>query len=180
MHNTTDSIKAAEDWVHNKVWRNDLMVNLSPMVDSLEFERQYNAARSTWDKVFDFLADDQLASLAPGKYEVDGDNAYAMVTEAPSKASDDIKWESHLKYTDLQYVIRGEEQIEIAPLSTLDLSIPYNETKDVMHFTGNGTYYTADPQTFFLFFPNDVHRPNIIVEGFEVVKKLVIKIKYVQ
>jgi YhcH/YjgK/YiaL family protein len=40
-----------------------------------------------------------------------------------------------------------------------------------------GKFYTAKPGTFFLFFPQDVHRPNIKVKGYDLVKKLVIKIR---
>ena len=54
---------------------------------------------------------------------------------------------------------------------------PYDETKDVANYTAEGTTYQAEPGTFYLFFAEDVHRPNIKVEGFDVVKKLVVKIK---
>jgi biofilm protein TabA len=56
---------------------------------------------------------------------------------------------------------------------------PYNEKATVQQYTAEGTSYTAEPGTFFLFFPQDVHRPNIKVAGYDVVKKLVIKIKVV-
>jgi biofilm protein TabA len=54
---------------------------------------------------------------------------------------------------------------------------PYDEAKDGAAYTAEGTSYFAEPGTFYLFFPQDVHRPNIKVNGFDTVKKLVIKIK---
>jgi len=175
-----DSAKSVQ-WVTGKSWDKGLDVNVNPSVNSVEFERQYEANKATWDKVFQFLGDSaKLATLAPGKYPIDGENAYASITEAPSKTTETAKWESHRKYIDLQYVIKGEEKIELAPLSTVTVTEPYLEAKDAAHYSGNGTYYVATPKEFFLFFPLDVHRPNIKVDGYDVVKKLVIKIKYVQ
>ena len=54
-----------------------------------------------------------------------------------------------------------------------------NAAKDVANYSATGTVHTAEPGTFFLFFPNDVHKPNMKVDGYDVVKKLVIKIHVV-
>jgi biofilm protein TabA len=84
---------------------------------------------------------------------------------------DKAGWESHKKYIDLQYVIRGKEQIAVSPIDKATVTKPYDETKDVANYTAEGTFYTAEPGTFFLFFPQDVHRPNIKVAGYDMVKK---------
>ncbi len=177
----TDAEKAADAWVKSKVWAKGLSVDIYTDVNNKEFKRQYEASREAWDKTFQFLADHKkLESLSPGTYTVDGTNVYASITEAPSKAPDLAKWESHRKYVDLQYVIRGKEKIEVAPLASATVTEPYNESKDVIKYTANGKYYMATPESFFLFFPSDVHRPSLKAEGNDVVKKLVIKIKYVE
>jgi YhcH/YjgK/YiaL family protein len=171
----------ADQWVKSKVWAPNLKINVYPAINAGEFERQYNAAKATWDKVFKFLADSaNLATLAPGKYPIDGENAYASITDVPTRTLDAAKWESHRKYIDLQYVIRGEEKIGVTPLASATVTVPYNEAKDGANYTADGVYYTATPQEFYLFFPSEVHRPNIKVDGFDTDKKLVIKIKYVQ
>jgi biofilm protein TabA len=113
-----------------------------------------------------------------GKLAIDGDNAYAIVTEGPSKELDKAGWESHKKYIDLQYVIKGKERIDVVNIDKATVTKPYDEAKDNAVYTAEGTSYFAVPGTFYLFFPQDVHRPNIKVDGFDdVVKKLVIKIK---
>jgi len=176
-----DSVKAANEWVKSHVWANGLKVEVYPDVNSVEFEKQYKLTKDDWDKAFAFLADSaKLATLAPGNYPIDGKNVYASITEGPSKAPEVAKWESHRKYIDLQYVIRGAEKIEVMPLASATVTEPYNETKDAAHYSGNGKYYTATPAMFYLFFPGDVHRPNIRVDGYDVVKKLVIKIRYIE
>jgi YhcH/YjgK/YiaL family protein len=172
--------KSAREWVNSKEWANGLSLNVAPSVDAQEFYKQYQANKAVWDKVFRFLKYHNLDTLAVGKHPIDGDNAYASITYGPSKTLDEAKWESHRKYIDLQYVIKGEEKIEVAPVNTATVITPYDETRDAANYTADGTYYIAMPGTFYLFFPQDAHRPNIKVDGYDLVKKLVIKIKAIQ
>jgi biofilm protein TabA len=173
--------KNPDVWVKSKTWAPNLKINIYADVNSAEFKHQYENNKTTWDKVFAFLADSaKLASLPAGTYPIEDKNAYAIITEAPSKTPEAAKWEAHRKYIDLQYVIRGEEKIGVAPLGSATVTEPYDEKKDSAHYTADGKYYTATPSEFYLFFPSDAHRPNLKVDGFDVVKKLVIKIMYVQ
>ncbi len=178
-----DSAKIQKDaakWVHKKEWGKGLKPNIYADVNKVEFANQYQRNKAVWDKAIAFLRDSDLAKLNPGKYVIDGDNAYATITEAPSKDFDKTAWESHRNYIDLQYVIRGKEKIGVAALSSATVIKPYDGSKDLANYTAEGKFYIADPGTFYLFFPNDVHRPSNKVDGFDVVKKLVIKIKVVE
>ena len=172
----TVNTKAAKKWVANREWANGSALNVHETVDAVEFYKQYHADPALWQKVFTWLKNTNLDTLTKGKYPIDGDKAYASITEAPSKEFDKANWESHKNYIDLQYVIKGKEKIGINPMSTSTLTNPYDEKRDAANYTAEGTYYIASPGTFFLFFPQDVHRPNIKVDGYDLVKKLVIKI----
>ena len=56
--------------------------------------------------------------------------------------------------------------------------VPYTNTTDNMNFTNEGgEYFEADPSTFFIFSPQEMHRPAIKVPGSDVVKKIVIKVR---
>lgn len=169
--------KTAEKWLKDKAWSNDIKLNVHPSVNAIEFYKQYHANKAVWDKVILFIKEKNLDSLSVGKYPIDGENAYASVTQGPSKDLEKAGWESHKKYIDLQYVIKGKEQIGVAAVSSATVTKPYDEAKDGAAYTAEGTYYTAEPGTFFLFFAQDAHRPNIKVAGYDIVKKLVIKIK---
>lgn len=182
MENTVSAqqkneVITAQKWLKSKEWNSQIKLDVHSSVNPVEFYKQYHANPALWDKVFQFLKNQNLDTLAAGKYPIDGDNAYASITEAPSKELDKAGWESHRKYIDLQYVIKGKEQIGVVPLSKATVTKPYDETKDGANYTAEGTYYTAQPGTFFLFFPEDVHRPNIKVAGYDTVKKLVIKVR---
>lgn len=169
--------KSAKKWLTKKEWKNGIKQNVHPSVNKVVFAEQYHKNKTVWDKCFAFMRDSDLNKLKPGKYAIDGDKAYATITEAPSKEFDKSAWESHRKYIDLQYVIRGKEKIGVAPVATATVTKPYDEAKDGAAYTVEGQYFIAEPDAFFLFFPSDAHRPNIKVDGFDVVKKLVIKIK---
>ena len=55
---------------------------------------------------------------------------------------------------------------------------PYNEEKDIAFYTSNGgTLRKATPGNFFIFFPQDVHRPCVKEKEQVTVKKLVVKMK---
>ncbi len=171
--------KSAAKWLHSKEWKNGLKLDAHPSVNKIVFAEQYHKNKAVWDKAFAFLRDSNLLTLKPGKYVIDGDNAYATITEAPSKTFEQSAWESHRKYIDLQYVIKGEEKIGVAPVAAATVIKPYDDTRDAANYNTEGQYYIAIPGTFFLFFPGDAHRPNIKVDGYDMVKKLVIKIKVV-
>ncbi len=177
----TDSAKTAEEWVKSRAWAHGLNINVYPDINALEFYRQYNKAKDVWDKAFAYLADSKkLDTLKPGMYPIDGKEAYASITEGPEKTEETAKWEAHRKYIDLQYVIRGKERIGVAPVTSATVTKPYDEAKDSGNFTTDGKYYIATPEEFYLFFPSEAHRPNLHVEGFDIVKKMVIKIKVVE
>lgn len=177
QNQTGISRQAAEKWIKAGKWRNGLNLSLFADVNAVEFYSQYHENKAVWIKAFQFLKQNNLDTLSPGKYSIDADNAFASVTETPSKTLDKAAWESHRKYIDLQYVIKGKERIDVADIDKATVTSPYDDAKDVANYTANGKGYTAEPGTFYLFFAQDVHRPNIKIDGYDVVKKIVIKIK---
>jgi biofilm protein TabA len=168
----------ANKWVKSRTWAKDLKIKPDPSINSVEFMRQYEINKPLWDKAFKFLNESKLKALAPGKYAIDQDNVYATVSLGPSKKLEDVKWESHRKYVDLQYVITGKIKIGVAPVATATVTESYSKNRDATNYDTEGKYLIATPKEFFLFFPQDAHRPDIKVDGFDTLKKLVIKIRY--
>jgi len=166
---------AITKWINKKDWANGLQLALHSSVNTDSFYKAYHTNKKLWDAAFTFLKDQNLDDILPGKYPILGEQVFASVTEAPSKNKEDVKWESHKNYVDLQYIIKGKEMIGVADTSKATITKPY--TVDVINYDAEGTYYTAEPGKFFLFFPNNAHRPLIKVEGYDIVKKIVIKIQ---
>ena len=167
--------KELKEWVQQRAWANGLILSMHETVNLRSFHDQYLANKTFWDSAFSFLKNTDLQQLPPGKYPIIGEQVFASINEAPSKQATEGIWESHQKYIDLHYVIKGKERIGIADVSNAKIIKPYRF--DATNYEVEGKFYEADSDTFFLMFPNDVHQPNIKVEGYDVVKKLVIKIQ---
>ena len=172
--------KQVNEWYQKKEWLSGLQWQPHESINKAVFAKQYQVNRTYWDKAFAFLKNSDLQTMAVGRYAIDGDNVYAMITENPTKDLDSTKWESHRNYIDLQSVINGEEKIGVADITKLTVTMPYDAAKDVANYSGEGKFYTALPKTFFLFFPGDAHRPNITTNGNKPDKKIVIKIRYTE
>ncbi|AMR32216.1 hypothetical protein A0256_12680 [Mucilaginibacter sp. PAMC 26640] len=172
--------KTARVWYKEKVWANRLTLNVHEPFNVVEFARQYQTNKVTWDKVVDFLRDRNLELMAPGKYPIDGDQAYATISEGEPKPLDTAAFESHKRFIDLHYVIRGRERIyERGKTDTVIVTKPYDPTKDVENYYTIGHYALAKPTEFFLFFPGEIHQANIGVNKTDRVKKMVIKIAFI-
>lgn len=167
-------------WFDKGEWLNGWQVSPDASVNRREFAISYFKNRERWDKAFKFLNAHDLKGLQVKRYDIIGDTLYAPVSEYPSKKEGDAMFEVHRKYIDIQYVISGEEQIGVAPLSSRDKTlVPYDEAKDIEFMTvTDSTYHRATPENFFIFFPSEVHKPGMRVgEDSTMIRKIVIKVK---
>ncbi len=167
----------AKKWFKKKEYLHGLSATPHASIDKVQFAQQYHLNKAVWDKVFTYLKQTDLKALPVGRHVIDGDNAYAIVQEAPTKDYDKTAFESHRKYIDLQFVISGVENMSKAPLASVTVDKPYIENNDIAYYTGDGKIYTVPEGSFMLFFPSDAHRPNITPGGNKVVKKVVVKIR---
>jgi YhcH/YjgK/YiaL family protein len=119
-----------------------------------------------------------LKNLPLGKQELEGEHLFVSVAEYYGKQKPDALYESHKKYIDIQYIIKGEEIMGLTTLDKVTLKEPYNEEKDIAFYDyDGGEYIKATPGNFFLFFPEDVHRPSITTGDSVLVKKIVVKLR---
>ena len=146
-------------------------------VNIQQFAKQYKAHQQWWDKAFAYLKETDLSNLKAGKYPIDGENVFAIVTEGATKDIAATKWEAHHNYQDIHYVIKGKELIGIAPVSSAKLIEEYDREKDIAFYSSKGKFYKSSPGTFFIIFPEDAHRPGIKTEGYNEIKKIVIKVR---
>ena len=170
----------ASQWFQGGEWLKG--VNLKPhqSVNQEELYRQYQIDHKWWDEAFTFLKTHDLDALAPGVYVIDSGNVTATVTEHKPKIKEEINWEGHRNFNDLQYVIRGKVGMGVAHLQDPKntVKVAYNSNSDVAHFNvENASYYDGVPGTFFIFTPNELHRPGYLAEGYDNIKKIVIKVR---
>jgi YhcH/YjgK/YiaL family protein len=172
--------KQVDQWFQKKEWLNGLALQPHETINKAELARQYQLNKVYWDKAFAYLKEPDLKTLPNGRYPIDGENVFVFITENPTKNLDSTQWESHKNYVDLHYIISGEEMIGDYPITKLMLTKPYDASKDIANYSGTGKLYAARPGTFFIFFPDDGHRPSISPGGNKPDKKIVIKIRYAE
>ena len=126
---------------------------------------------------FNFLKNTDLENLEIGRYEIDGKNVFALVSEYESKKPEDCRPEAHQIYADIQYIVSGREAIGFAPLGGQTITSEYNPDKDIAFFSGETTPLILEAGMFAVFFPQDVHRPCMQINGPEKVKKVVVKVR---
>ena len=145
------------------------------ILDTLENYQLYNAINDRIAKCFDFLCTTDLDSLSSGKHDIDGDTIFALVQEYQTKPLNECKLESHKKYIDIQYVIRGEEMMGVTIQNNQKI-IEVNEEKDYTFYEGNTSLVRVSKGMFTIFFPDDLHQPCVQIESAAEVKKVVIKV----
>lgn len=175
--NELTSEKAAS-WYASQTWLNGLQAKPSETINKEEFARQYQANKAAWDKAFAFLRDTDFTKLRVGKYPIDDDNVFATISEGPPREISPLKWEAHHTYSDIHFVVKGKEKIGIMPVKNATVNDEYSPTKDIGFYTiENGNFYLAEPGMFFIATPKEAHNPSNKVEGYDGVKKVVVKVR---
>ena len=171
---TDDEVNA---WFEKKEWVGGWNVSPDNSVNKRTFAILYHKNPRHWDQAFHFLKTANLKELPLGKQELEGEHVFVIVQQYFGKAKPDALYESHKKYIDIQYVIEGEEIMGLTTLDKVTAKEPYNEGKDIAFYDfDGGDYLKATPENFFLFFPEDAHRPSIAVSDSIRIKKIVVKI----
>ncbi|WP_313155303.1 YhcH/YjgK/YiaL family protein [Lacrimispora sp.] len=132
-----------------------------------------------YEKAVDFLKNTDLESLAPGKYEIDGKNVFANVTEYTTVPWEEAKYEAHHNYTDIQYMISGSETMTYARIDELAEKVPYNDEKDVVFYDNEnpGLKVVVKAGEYMIFNPWDGHKPKAAAGEPALIKKVIVKIK---
>ena len=168
--------KEAVNWVRQEKWNTGNLPALHPSADPILFYEAYGRFPERWKAAFDFLKRD-FSNCPVGRYPVMGKEVFATVDQYVTKLPEDARWEAHRRYIDLQYVVDGREQMQILPLNKAVDPGEYDAERDLIFYGANkGECYVAGPLAFFLFFPQTLHRPGLMNELQEPVKKIVLKI----
>ena len=147
------------------------------IIDKIENINTYKNLSNRLSKAFDYIINTDLKNTAPGKYDIDGENIFALINEYQTKPESEGKLEAHRKYIDVQYVIAGEELMGYAPFGTQTVLEPYKDENDVIFYNGEKSFTKVAAGMFAIFFPSDVHMPGINAGKTIKVKKMVIKVR---
>lgn len=147
------------------------------IIDTLQNTVLYAGLGAKFMKAFDYLRQADFSNIEKGKYEIEGTDIFAIVNEYDTIDTAGEQMEAHKKYIDVQYIVSGEELIGHDFLRDQSPCKEYDETADFMLFGETPVFFSKlEAGMFAIFFPTDLHMPNIKVKDPVPVKKVVIKI----
>lgn len=148
------------------------------ILDVLENANRYLALDKGFAKAFEFLLRPNLKQLPVGKYGIEGELVYAMVSKGPGRKEEDALLETHEKYIDIQLVLAGTDDMGWKPKSLCRQPAgDYNQKTDVQFFVDKpDSWISTENGAFVIFFPEDAHMP-LISSG--QIHKVVVKVAVV-
>ena len=121
------------------------------IIDTLDNFQQYISVNPLFEKVAEFISQNDLAGMNEGKYPILGDNLFVTITTAQSKTPD-----------------KAQDMPEAE----------YDAEKDIVKTPGviAESFVTCQPGMFAVFFPQDGHAPCIAMQPN--IKKAIFKVKH--
>ena len=144
------------------------------ILDKLTAARAYRGIHPRLDAVLDRLNDEFLAAVGPETMRLEGDALYVTRFTYETLPLEDTFFEAHKRYLDVHLMVAGEERVEIASPSGLDL---FEHKDDFYAYRGEAEQsLILRPGSFLVVFPEDAHRIKIAVDEPETVSKVVFKV----
>ena len=147
--------------------------------DSLANAGKYAELGPHFAKAIEFLQRKDLMRLPNGRYELDGENAYAMVQEVTLKAWGTGRPEVHHAYFDIQLPLSGEETIGVGRFDPMTPG-EFSEEKDIGFYNGVPVEpLTLRPGQFAILYPGTcAHAPCCSADAAGMtIRKIVIKVR---
>jgi len=152
------------------------------IVDSIENLERYAVLNPRFTAVVEFLRKNDLSSLAAGKHEIQGDEVFVNVQDAPVKTREEARFETHREMIDIQVPVSGTEEHGWCPLADLpaaeydaaiDMTL-HDPTAPAPISSLASTYFVLRPGQFAIYFPTDGHAPAITTTT---LRKAIFKVK---
>ncbi len=146
------------------------------IIDTLNNSKKYYSVHEKFQQGFEFIEKALKENLALGKYELDGTDLYASISEYDTHEYS--AYEAHRKYIDIQYIVSGHEIMYYKPINECTPMRDFDTEKDFCVYEAkNHTVLDVPENSFALFFPEDAHAPGLDFEKTSHVKKIVVKVK---
>jgi biofilm protein TabA len=130
------------------------------ILDHLDNWKRYAGMNPHFAKAFEFLHRKDLASLAPGRHELDGERLFIVVAKGDGAGREKAALEAHRKYIDIQFILCGSDDMGWKAVGQCAGSKGFDAAKDLGFFTDRPvSWATVAAGEFAIFFPADVHAP---------------------
>lgn len=154
-------------------------VNYPMITSTLAQLHWYKTISPNFEKAIDYALATDFSSLEPGKYSLEGENVMAIINDYTTKPAEECDPESHRDYADIQIMVAGAEKFGYLPLTNQEETTPYRPENDVAFYsipTEDLNYITLRRGEFIIFFPSDIHQPEVFIHQPELVRKVVLKV----
>ena len=144
--------------------------------DEIKNISRYRGISSNLDTAIDFLEKTDLKSLPLGKTEILDDKVFANVMEVQAKDEEELSFEIHKKYMDIQIDVEGTELILIG-FGEFTEKEPFSEERDFGSCTAEkSARMIMGPGRFIVCMAQEPHLPSAAAGDERRLKKCVIKV----
>lgn len=145
------------------------------ILDTLSRSDRYLGMHPLFTRAFAFLRDTDLRALDAGRHTIQGEQLFAIAEACAGRTRAEAKLECHRRYTDIQLVLEGVDEMGWKPLAEcVQPATEYDAARDIRFFDdAPASWIATPPGAFCLFFPDDAHAP-LVSAGF--IRKVVVKI----
>lgn len=130
-----------------------------------------------FELAFAFLRRGDLKELPEGWYEL-GEGVRASVQRYETKAAEELRFETHEKFYDVQYVVEGREFMGVCTRRGLIEAVPYDEGNDITFYEDPafGGKVLLEAGDYIVLGPEDAHKPRCLAGEKMAVVKIVVKV----
>ena len=129
------------------------------VTDSIKNRALYAGMHKYFAEAFEILASIDENTPA-GKIVIDEGNAWVQVShieESADKTGNDF--EAHGAFIDIHYLAKGEEIFGYGYLGDLEITVPFDQSKDCLFAKGHVNEIKLGNGEFIVTFPEDAHLP---------------------
>lgn len=127
---------------------------------------------------------EKILSLENGSYDIGYNGIKMNVGKYFTKKENDKFWESHKRYLDVQIMIDGSERVAFNDIHNMEEK-SFDPERDLVILEGNKLFdIVIENGDVLVFFPNDVHKPELDIldseneEECENKKKIITKVVF--
>ena len=147
-------------------------------VDSTKFKKAFEYLEQVFKE--ETVENKRLLSLPINAFEkvaLDNNN-FGLEQVYNSKNREDCFFESHRQYIDVQFILEGEEIIEVSDINNLEVNFKYNDEMDLLKYktTSSSSIIKLKKGDVAIFYPQDTHMPCVKLNNSQKVVKTVVKV----
>ena len=143
----------------------------------MEHLDRYRGICPQLDTAIDYLLENGLELLVPGRNEVDGEDVFVNRFHYTTMPQEEAAFEAHEVYADIHLLAEGREYIGVTPIEKLTVTKVDREADNIECHGPVEVKITMEPGKVLIVLPEDAHMVKIENGGAVKVEKAVVKVR---